>query len=131
MKYMLLKSHRPAAYCDTPLPEWEPADIAAHIDFQQTLAAQLAAAGELVDAQGLAGPDQALVVHADGRTAPVVTDGPFPETKEFLAGFLVVDVPSRERAVEIAARMSAAPGPGGEPIGEFIEVRAVMSAPPR
>ncbi|MFC3966324.1 YciI family protein [Nocardia jiangsuensis] len=128
MKYMLLKSHSPAAYCGTPLPEWDPADIAAHIDFQRTLGAQLAAAGELVDAQGLAGPDQAVVVHSDGRTAPVVTDGPFPETKEFLAGYLVVDVASPERAVEIAARMSAAPGPGGAPIGEFIEVRAVMSA---
>ncbi|MFC8527643.1 YciI family protein [Nocardia sp. NPDC057227] len=128
MKYMLLKSHSPAAYCGTALPEWDPADIAAHIDFQRTLGAQLAAAGELVDAQGLAGPDQALVVHSDGRTAPVVTDGPFPETKEFLAGYLVVDVASRERAVEIAALMSAAPGPGGAPIGEFIEVRAVMSA---
>ncbi|UGT60420.1 YciI family protein [Nocardia asteroides] len=128
MKYMLLKSHSPAAYCGTALSGWDPADIAAHIDFQRTLGAQLAATGELVDAQGLAGPEQALVVHSDGRTAPVVTDGPFPETKEFLAGYLVVDVASRERAVEIAALMSAAPGPGGAPIGEFIEVRAVMSA---
>ncbi|MFE3544410.1 YciI family protein [Nocardia sp. NPDC059177] len=129
MKFMLVKTYTGAAYCDLPLPEWAPEDIAAHIDFQRALGAQLAAAGELVDAQGLAEPDQALIVHADGRSAPVVTDGPFPETKEFLAGYWIVDVDSRERAIEIAAQASAAPGPGGTPIGEYIEVRQVMSAP--
>ncbi|MFF2087141.1 YciI family protein [Nocardia sp. NPDC058176] len=129
MKYMLVKTYGKAAYCDTPLPDWAPEDIAAHIDFQRTLGEQLAAAGELVDAQGLAGPDQALIVSGDGRSAPVVTDGPFPETKEFLAGYWIVDVDSAERAVEIAAQASAAPGPGGKPIGEYIEVRQIMSAP--
>ncbi|MGS2809564.1 YciI family protein [Nocardia sp. MW-W600-9] len=129
MKYMLVKTYADAAYCDTPIPEWAPEDIAAHIDFQRVLGEQLAAAGELVDAQGLAGPDQALIVVSDGRSAPVVTDGPFPETKEFLAGYWIVDVDSRERAIEIAAQASAAPGPGGKPIGEHIEVRQVMSAP--
>ncbi|APE33685.1 hypothetical protein BOX37_06540 [Nocardia mangyaensis] len=129
MKYMLVKTYAKAAYCDTPVHEWAPEDIAAHIDFQRTLGEQLAAAGELVDAQGLAGPDQALIVSGDGRSAPVVTDGPFPETKEFLAGYWIVDVDSAERAVEIAAQASAAPGPGGKPIGEHIEVRPIMSAP--
>ena len=66
---------------------------------------------------------------SDGRTAPVVTDGPFPESKEFLAGDWIVDGDSQDRAVEIAAQASAAPGPGGAPIGEYIEVRQVMSAP--
>ncbi|WP_405132812.1 YciI family protein [Nocardia sp. NBC_01388] len=129
MKYMLLKTYSPAAYCDTPINEWTPEEIEAHIDFQRALGAELATSGELVDAQGLAGPDEARLVSSDGRSAAVVTDGPFPETKEFLAGYWIVDVESPERALEIAAQASAAPGPGGKPIGEFIEVRAVMSAP--
>ncbi|NEW54344.1 hypothetical protein GV794_01490 [Nocardia cyriacigeorgica] len=130
MKYMLVKTYGRTANCDTPMNEWAPEDIQAHIEFQRTLGAKLAAAGELVDAQGLAGPEEARIVSSDGRTAPVVTDGPFPETKEFLAGYWIVDVDSPERALEIAAEASAAPGPGGVPIGEYIEVRAVMSAPP-
>ncbi|MFE7798916.1 YciI family protein [Nocardia sp. NPDC057440] len=129
MKYMLLKTYSPAAYCDTPITEWTPEEIQAHIDFQRALGEELAKSGELVDAQGLAGPDQAVLISSDGRSAPVVTDGPFPETKEFLAGYWIVDVDSKERALEIAAAASAGPGPGGKPIGEYIEVRAVMGAP--
>ncbi|WP_405490796.1 YciI family protein [Nocardia sp. NBC_00511] len=130
MKYMLIKTYSPTAYCDIPLPEWDPQDIQAHIDFQRVLGEELAKSGELVDAQGLADPGQARIVMSDGRSAPVITDGPFPETKEFLAGYWIVDVDSPERAIEIAAQASAAPGPGGKPIGEYIEVRAIMSAPP-
>lgn len=129
MKYMLLKTYSPAAYCDTPINEWTPEEIQAHIDFQHALGAELAKSGELVDAQGLADPSQARVVSSDGRSAPLITDGPFPETKEFLAGYWIVDVDNPARAYEIAARASAAPGPGGKPIGEYIEVRQVMSAP--
>lgn len=130
MKYMLIKTYAPTAHCDTPITEWTPEEIRAHIDFQRLLGEQLSASGELVDAQGLAGPEQARVVSSDGRSAPVITDGPFPETKEFLAGYYIVDVDSAERAYEIAAQASAAPGPGGKPIGEYIEVRPLMSAPP-
>ncbi|MFC7450823.1 YciI family protein [Rhodococcus daqingensis] len=130
MKYMLVKTYSQAAYCDTPMTDWTPEEIGAHIDFQRALGEQLAASGELVDAQGLAGPDEARIVSSDGRSAAVVTDGPFPETKEFLAGYWIVDVDGPDRAVEIAAQASAAPGPGGKPIGEYIEVRAIMSAPP-
>ncbi|MEU8894733.1 YciI family protein [Nocardia sp. NPDC048505] len=129
MKYLLLKTYGDAAHCDTPISEWAPEDIAAHIEFQRALGDELAKSGELVDAQGLAGPDEARIVSSDGRSAPVVTDGPFPETKEFLAGYWLVDVDSPERALEIAARASASPGPGGRPIGEYIEVRALMSHP--
>lgn len=129
MKYMLLKTYSPAANCDTPIEQWSMDEIAAHIDFQRVLGQELAKSGELVDAQGLAGPDEARIVSSDGRSAPMVTDGPFAETKEFLAGYWIVDVESPERAVEIAAQASAAPGPGGKPIGEYIEVRAIMSAP--
>ncbi|QVI21288.1 hypothetical protein KHQ06_35780 [Nocardia tengchongensis] len=130
MKYMLIKTHSTAAFCDTPIHEWQPEEIQAHIGFQRALGEQLAKSGELVDAQGLADPGQARTVSSDGRSAPVITDGPFPETKEFLAGYWIIDVDSPERAVEIAAQASAAPGPGGKPIGEYIEVRPVMSAPP-
>ncbi|KIA63067.1 YciI family protein [Nocardia vulneris] len=129
MKYMLLKTYTTPAYCDTPINEWSPEEIQAHIDFQRALGEQLAKSGELVDAQGLAGPSEARIVSSDGRSAPMVTDGPFPETKEFLAGYWIVDVESPERAYEIAAQASAAPGPGGKPIGEYIEVRPVMHAP--
>ncbi|MFI6172520.1 YciI family protein [Nocardia sp. NPDC051052] len=129
MKYMLLKTYTAPAFCDTPINEWSPQEIQAHIDFQRALGEQLAKSGELVDAQGLTGPTEARIVSSDGRSAPVVTDGPFPETKEFLAGYWIVDVESPERAYEIAARASAAPGPGGRPIGEYIEVRPVMSVP--
>ncbi|MFB8007688.1 YciI family protein [Nocardia sp. NPDC056000] len=129
MKYMLLKTYGANAHCDTPINEWTPEEIKAHIDFQRALGEELAKSGELVDAQGLTGPDDAVLVSSDGRSAAVITDGPFPETKEFLAGYYLIDVDSRERALEIAALASAGPGPGGKPIGEYIEVRAVMSAP--
>ena len=129
MKFMLLKTYSAAKYCDVPMSEWTPEEIAAHIDFQHALGAELAKAGELVDSQGLAFPDAARIVSSDGRNAPVVTEGPFAETKEFLAGYWLVDVENEARAIEIAAKASAAPGRGGAPIGEYIEVRAVMSAP--
>jgi len=109
--------------------EWSPEDIKAHIEFQQALNAELAELGELVDAQGLAGPELARFVVSDGNSAPVITDGPYPEAKELLAGYRLVDVESAARAIEIAARASAAPGPNGVPIRQPIEVREVLSAP--
>lgn len=129
MKYMLLKTYTAAKYCHEPMSEWTPEEIRAHIEFQIALGEELAKAGELIDAQGLAYPDQARIVCSDGRNAPVVSEGPFPETKEFLAGYFLIDVDSEARALEIAAKASAAPGPGGQPIGEYIEVRPLMSAP--
>ena len=91
--------------------------------------AELAELGELVDAQGLAGPEQAKFVVSDGMSAPVITDGPYPESKELLAGYRLVDVESAQRAIEIAARASASPGQDGVPIRQRIEVREVLSAP--
>lgn len=129
MRYMLLQYYEEIKGCP-PMTEWAPEDITAHIGFQQKLNGELTEHGELVDAQGLAGPELAKLVVSDGATAPVVTDGPFPESKELLAGFRIVDVDTVERAVEIAAQASAAPGPGGVPIRQPIEVREVMSAPP-
>src|SRR5438477_12429700 len=126
MRFMLLQHYAPAENCGVPMYEWRPEDIQAHIAFQRALNAELLDAGELVDAQGLS--DQARTVTNTG-TAPVITDGPFPESKGLLAGYRPMDVESLDRALEIAARASAAPGPDGVPIGDHIEVRQVMGAP--
>ena len=128
-KFLLLQNYAGTAACDVPMTEWTPGEIKAHIDFQVALNAELAGNGELIDAQGLAGPDLAKFVTFDGVGAPVVTDGPFPESKELLAGYRMVNVESEARAIEIAAQASAAPGPGGVPIQQPIEVRQVMGAP--
>jgi hypothetical protein len=129
MRFMLLQNYGPVESDCPPMTEWPPADVRAHIEFQQALNTELAGLGELVDAQGLAGPDEARFVVSDGASAPVITDGPYPESKELLAGYRLVDVDSAARAIEIAARASAAPGPGGAPIRQPIEVRQVLSAP--
>jgi hypothetical protein len=125
---MLLQNYGPVESGCAPMTEWTPQEVKAHIDFQIALNQELTERGELVDAQGLTGPELAKFVVWDGARAPVVTDGPFPESKELLAGYRMVDVDSLERAIEIAAQASAAPGPDG-PIRQPIEVRQVMSAP--
>ncbi len=130
MKYMLLmqfSSDMEGAL--PPITTWSADEVKAHIAFMHDTNQQLTKNGELVDAQGLAMPETAKIVRAHGRGAPVITEGPFPETKEFLAGYWIVDCASPERAVEIAAAASAAPGPGGAPLNMPIEVRQVMSAP--
>jgi len=129
MRFMLLQNYGPAESGCPPMTEWSPAEVRAHIEFQQALNTELAGLGELVDAQGLAGPDEARFVISDGASPPVITDGPYPESKELLAGYRLVDVDSAARAIEIAAQASAAPGPGGVPIRQPIEVRQVLSAP--
>jgi len=129
MKFMLMM-HAPRGTGDWSVFKWPPEDLKAHINFMKRFAKELKDAGELVAAEGLAGPDQARVVRAGKGGGPEVTDGPFPEAKEFLAGYWIVDVESPEQAYEIAARASAAPGPGGGPLNLRIEVREVMSAPP-
>jgi hypothetical protein len=130
MRFMLLQNygHHNDSGCP-PMGEWSPEDIRAHIAFQQALNQELLDSGELVDAQGLAGPEAAKFVRWDGKGTPVVTDGPFPETKELLAGYRLIDVDSLDRAIEIAARASAAPAYNGEPIQDDIEVRQVLGAP--
>ena len=128
-RYMLIQNYAATPACDVPMTEWKPGDIKAHIDFQTLVNKELTASGELVDGQGLAGPELAKFVVSDGVGAPVVTDGPFPETKELIAGYRIVDVESEARALEIAAWTSAAPGPDGVPIQQPIEVRQVMGVP--
>ena len=128
MKYMLMM-HAPGGSADYQVAGWSPEDFKAHIAFMHAFNRELTERGEWVDGQGLAAPGQARLVRAGADGLPV-TDGPFPETKEFLAGFWIVETPTPERAYEIAAQASAAPGPGGRPLNMPIEVREVMSAPP-
>jgi hypothetical protein len=129
MKFMLMMN-APRGNGDWGVATWPAEDLRSHIQFMKDLAKELSQAGELAGAEGLAPPGQARLVRAGKGGAPEVTDGPFAETKEFLAGYWIVDVETPERAYAIAARTSAAPGPGGKPLNMPIEVREVMSAPP-
>src|SRR3954454_12517255 len=126
MKFMLMMNTPGGAY---QIGSWAQKDFQAHIAFMKNFAKKLGEAGELVGAEGLSGPDQAKLVRA-GQDGKPVTDGVFPECKEVLAGYWILDVESPERAYQIAAEASAAPGPGGKPLILPIEVRQVMSAPP-
>jgi hypothetical protein len=128
MKYMLMM-HAPRGTGDYQIFNWSPEDFQAHITFMHRYNKELTEAGEWVEAQGLTPPGQAKLVRA-GKNGIPVTDGVFPESKEFLAGFWIVEVESPERAYHLAAKASAAPGPGGKPLNMPIEVRQVMSAPP-
>ena len=114
---------------DYAVNAWSPDDLKAHIGFMISLNKELTDAGELVSAEGLATPGEAKRVRAGKSGGPPVTDGVFPESKEFLAGYWIVDVERPERAYEIAAKVSSAPGPGGAPMIIPVEVRQVMSAP--
>ena len=127
MKYMLMMNHPGKG--GYKITSWPKEDITRHIQFMMGFAKKLGAAGELVAAEGLSGPDQAKLIRADKDGNPV-TDGVFPESKEFLVGYWIIDVDSPERAYAIAAEASAAPGVGGKPLNMGIEVRQVMSAPP-
>ena len=129
MKFMLMMNV-PCGNGDWAVMNWAPKDLKAHIDFMKSLNDDLVREGAFVGAEGLASPAQARVVRAGKGGAPEVTDGPFAETKEFLAGYWIVDVDSPQQAYAIAARASAAPGQGGVPMNMAIEVREVMSAPP-
>jgi hypothetical protein len=128
MKFMLMM-HAPRGTGDYQVNDWSPEDFQAHIGFMHQLNQELMSTGEWVDGQGLAAPAEARLVRAGKDGAPV-TDGPFAEAKEFLAGFWIVEVDSPERAYQLAAKASAAPGPGGAPLNMPIEVRQVMSGPP-
>src|SRR5918994_8416 len=107
MRYMLMM-HTPSGTGDYQINNWSPDDFKAHMAFMHHLHRELTEAGELVGAEGLAPPGQARVVKAGANNTPAVTDGPFPEAKEFLAGYWIVEVDRVERAYEIAARASSA-----------------------
>ena len=121
-KYLLIQKYE-GGNCEEPMGAWGPADIRGHIDFQIALNKELAAAGELLDAQGVG--EAAKRVVSDGSTSTVTV----PHGEVLLAGYRLVDVESEERALEIAARSSAAPGPLGRPLEQPIEVREILVAP--
>jgi hypothetical protein len=124
-KFLLIVDYQPGVV-DTPMTEWAPEDVKAHMDYYGALNDELTASGELVQHLALTWPEEAKSVTSDGKAAPVITDGPFLESKEMLAGFQMVDVESLDRALEIAARVSEVPGPGGVPLQQPISVRRVM-----
>lgn len=133
-KYLLLKHYNRTSGPDwlpgtnVPMDQWAPEEITEHVEFMQRWADEMSERGEFVDGQALA-PEGAFVRY-DGEGRPPVTDGPFPETKELIAGWMIIDVDSQERAYEAAARLSAAPGKGGQPIHEWIEVRPFYGEAP-
>ncbi|MEV4122257.1 YciI family protein [Micromonospora sp. NPDC049645] len=129
-KYLLLKHYRgaPAAVNDVPMTQWTPEEISAHMQYMRDFAARLEGTGEYVDGQALA-PEGAWVRY-DGEGRPPVTDGPFAETKDLIAGWMVIDVDSHERAVQLAGELSAAPGAGGRPIHEWLELRPLLVETP-
>jgi len=126
--YMLVVDFQ-AGVVDTPTEEWKPEEVQAHLDYYRALHKELVASGELVASEVLAPPGLAKIVSSDGSATNVV-DGPFQEFKEWVAGYQIVDVESEERAIEIAAKISAVPGPDGVPIQQPIQVRRVMEEAP-
>jgi hypothetical protein len=120
MKYILLMSGTKAGV--DSYRAWSKKDVDAHMSVLTTLNQELRQSGEFVATQGLAAPHEAKVVRGLNEGMPI-TDGIFPESKEFLLGYWIVDVATPERAYEIAGRISAAPGPGGVPTNMPIEVR--------
>jgi hypothetical protein len=128
-KYLLLKHYRgaPEAVNGAPMAEWTPQEVEDHVRYMNDFADRLVETGEYVDSQALS-PDGVWVRH-DGDGKPPVTDGPFAETKDLIAGWMIIDVDTYERAVELAGELSAAPGAGGKPIHEWLELRPFLTAP--
>jgi hypothetical protein len=130
VKYLLLKHYRgnPAAVNDVPMDRWTPDEVDAHIQYMNDFAKRLEGTGEYVDGQALS--PEGRFVRSDGEGRPPLVDGPFAETKDLIAGWMIIDVESWDRAVELAGELSAAPGAGGKPIHEWLEVRPFLNSAP-
>jgi hypothetical protein len=127
MKFMVQMNVKKGPY---QMEGWAKEDVKRMVQFMDRLNRDLKASGQMVSAEGLVSPDQARLVTAAGDGSPSVTDGPFAESKEFIAGFWIIDVKSADEAYRFAARVSSCPGPGGKPLNMPVEVRAVGEAPP-
>jgi len=129
-KYLLLKHYRGGRppVNDVPMDQWAPDEVDAHLQFMKDFADRLTSSGEFVDGQAVA--MDGFWVRYDGEGRPPVVDGPFAETKDLIAGWMVIDVDSQERAIELAGELSAAPSAGGQPLGEWLEVRPFLELPP-
>jgi hypothetical protein len=128
MKYMLLMHSNKQGWDDMPRT-WSPEDLKVMVEYMHRLNQELSEAGELVEARGLSGPDQMKTYQAQDGSEPIITDGPFGETKEVLAGYWVVDVASEQRVLEIAHHISVTPGPGGRPVYQAVEIHPEGVAP--
>jgi len=127
-KYLLLKHYRgaPAPENDVPMDRWTPEELTAHVQYMEDFAKRIEATGEYVDSQALS--PQGAFVRSGGEGKPPVTDGPFAETKDLIAGWMIIDVESYDRALELAGELSEAPGAGGKPIREWLELRPFLTA---
>jgi hypothetical protein len=125
VRYLLLQHVEPGTADVGPVTTWAPDDLVDHISYQQELNRTLEELGELVDAQGLAGPEEAIEVTSNGSGPPEVTAA----LGRLLVGYRLVEVASLERAIEIAALVSKAQGPGGRPLGQPVEVRLALEVP--
>ena len=124
MKYILMMNATKANF--DSYAKWSKKDLETNVAFMRDFGKQLKEEGVFVATEGLGWPQQAKIVRVSADGTPI-TDGVFPESKEFLAGYWIIDVESPEQAYKIAARASAAPGPGGKPGSMPIEVRQVLS----
>jgi hypothetical protein len=127
MKFMVQMNVKQGPY---QMEGWSQEDVKRMVGFMDQINRDLKAKGQLVSAEGLVSPDQARIVKANDDGSPSVTDGPFAESKEFIAGYWIVDVKDADEAYRFAALVSSCPGPGGKPLNMPIEVRAVGEAPP-
>jgi len=129
-KYLLLKHYRgaPTPENNVPMDQWTPKEVDDHIQFMRDFASRLEQSGEFVGAEGLS--PEGVWVRYDGEGRPPVTDGPFAETKDLIAGWMLIDVDTYERALELAGELSSAPGAGGKPLHEWLELRPILSMPP-
>ena len=126
MKFMVQMNVKPGPY---QMEGWSQEDVKRMVGFMDEINADLKAKKQLVVAEGLVSPEEARLVKANQDGSPSVTDGPFAESKEFIAGFWIVDVKDADEAYRFAARVSLCPGPGGKPLHMPLEVRQVGSAP--
>ncbi len=128
-KYLMLKHYRgaPRGVNDVPMDQWTPEEVDAHLQYMADFITRLEGTGEFVDGQALS--PEGTFVRYDGAGRPPVTDGPFAETKDLIAGWMAIDVDSYERALELASELSAAPGSGGKPIHEWLELRPFLTEP--
>ena len=127
MKFMVQMNVKKGPY---QMEGWSQEDVKRMVGFMDELNRGLKQSGQWVAAEGLVAPDQARIVVAKDDGSPSVTDGPFAESKEFIAGYWIIDVKDADEAYRFAARVSACPGPGGKPLNMPVEVRAVGSGPP-
>ena len=126
MKFMVQMNVKPGPY---QMEGWWQEDVKRMVGFMDEINADLKAKKQLVVAEGLVSPEEARLVKANDDGSPSVTDGPFAESKEFIAGFWIIDVKDADEAYRFAARVSLCPGPGGNPLHMPLEVRQVGSAP--